>query len=154
MWHKYLKWVRWRVVQQREPVLAGWTVHCLEFSWEYVMISKIKGSSAFAGCFLVVFFFLFCFVINSCSTYKLTREGGIYIEKQPMSWVTEKGVLKRFFCIALLIPLAVFCLVSSSESYRLAKVEEVYFSSLQTGRLMLLPMGSSTFCTDHCSLAR
>lgn len=61
MWHKYLKWVRWRVVQQREPVLADWAVHCLEFSWKYVRIGMIKGRCAFSGwVFFLVGFLWFC----------------------------------------------------------------------------------------------
>lgn len=55
--------------------------------------------------FLVGFLLWFC---NSCNTYELTQEGSIYIEKQPMSWVTDKQVLKGFFCITLFIPLVVF----------------------------------------------
>lgn len=53
---------------------------------------------------LVVFLwvgFIFGFVINSCSTYELTQEGGIFIEKQPMSWL-------------MLVPIGIFFVLVTS----------------------------------------
>lgn len=47
------------------------------------------------------------FVADSCSTYKTTQEGGIYIGKQLTGWVVEKnGYHRGSFCVALFISLS------------------------------------------------
>lgn len=68
---------------------------------------------------------MFCSLADSCSAYRLTQEGVIYMEKHPTSWMVES---RGFF--ALLISVAVLFVLYGDQHHinRLVRMEKIYFS--------------------------
>lgn len=86
---------------------------------------------------------MFCSLADSCSTYRLTQEGGIYMEKHSTSWMVES-----FF--ALFISVAVLFVLYRDQHHitSLVRMEKKYFS-YQTLRLVLVPTGNKHIYTGH-----
>lgn len=83
MWHQCRRFVSWRAVQHRENEFGqDEALDCLELDpisvddWHHQGQVWVRGE---------------VFLADSCSSYKWTREGGIYLGKQLTSWEVQKN---------------------------------------------------------------